>query len=114
MKKYTEKRPWGQFEQFTYNEKSTVKIITVKAKQRLSLQYHKHRKEFWRFLDNSARVTIGKKTFKVKKDQEVSIPTKTAHRVEAFGKPVRFLEIAYGNFDENDNIRMEDDYGRVK
>jgi len=114
MKKYTEKRPWGQFEQFTHNEKTTVKIITVNQKQRLSLQYHKKRKEFWRFLDNPARVTIGKKTIKVKAGSEVVIKRGTLHTVEALNKPVKFLEIAFGNFDENDIIRVEDRYGRVK
>lgn len=113
MKKYIEKRPWGQFQQFTHNEKSTVKIIKIKPKQRLSLQYHKNRKEFWKFLDNPAKVTIGKRTIKVKKGQEIIIPKKTAHRVQALDKPVNFLEIALGNFDENDNTRLEDDYGRV-
>ena len=29
--KYVEERPWGKFEQYTHNEVSTVKIITVKA-----------------------------------------------------------------------------------
>ncbi len=113
MKKYIEKRPWGKFEQFTHNEKSTVKIITINPKQKLSLQYHNKRKEFWRFLDNSAKVTIGKKTIKVKEGDEVIIPKRTLHSVEALNKPVRFLEIAFGNFDEDDIIRVEDKYGRV-
>ena len=47
MKKYKEKRPWGGFEQFTINEKSTVKILTLLPRQKFSLQYHKKRKEFW-------------------------------------------------------------------
>lgn len=113
MKRYVEKRPWGKFEQFTHNEKTTVKIITVNPKQKLSLQYHNHRKEFWRFLDNPAKVTIGKKTIKVKKDQEVLIKKRIMHTVEALGKPVRFLEISFGNFDENDIVRIKDKYGRA-
>ena len=114
MKKtYTENRPWGKFEQFTLNEKTTVKIITIKPKKRLSLQVHKNRAEFWRFLDNPAKVTVGNKTFRVKKDQEVYVPKKTKHRIEAFSKPVRFLEITFGKFEEKDNTRLEDDFGRV-
>lgn len=113
MKKYIEKRPWGKFERFTDNEKSTVKIITVNPRQKLSLQYHKYRQEFWRFLDNPAKVTLGKRTIRVKKDQEIIVPKKTLHRVEALGKPVRFLEIAIGKFKENDIVRIEDKYGRV-
>ena len=106
MKKYIEKRPWGKFEQFTHNESSTVKIITINPKQKLSLQYHNKRKEFWRFLDNPAKITIGKKTIKVKKGDEITIPKKTLHTVEALNKPVRFLEIAEGNFNENDIVRI--------
>lgn len=114
MKRYEEKRPWGKFERFTLNEISTVKIITVKPRQKLSVQYHHKREEFWRFLDNPARVTLGKKTFKVKIGDEVVIPKKAIHTVEALSKPVRFLEIAFGKFDENDIVRLEDRYGRVK
>lgn len=114
MKKYGEKRPWGGFEQFTHNEKSTVKILTIKPRERLSLQYHKKRKEFWRVLDGSVKVTVGKKIFTAKKGDEVIIPKKTQHRAQAFSKPVRILEIALGDFDESDNVRIEDDYGRVK
>jgi len=113
MKRQKEVRPWGQFVRFTLNEVSTVKIITVKPKQKLSVQYHHKRREFWRFLDNPAKVTIGNKTFVVKKDDEVIIPRKTIHSVEALSKPVRFLEIAFGEFDEKDIVRVEDRYGRV-
>ena len=112
MKKYSEKRPWGSFERFTLNEISTVKILTIKPKQKFSLQYHKKRREFWRFLDNPAKVTLGKKTFRVKKEDEIFIPAKTNHRIEAYSKPVRVLEISFGKFDEKDIKRIEDAYGR--
>ncbi|MBS3077772.1 phosphomannose isomerase type II C-terminal cupin domain [Candidatus Pacearchaeota archaeon] len=113
MKRQKEVRPWGQFERFTLNEISTVKIITVKPRQKLSVQYHRKREEFWKFLDNPAKVTIGKKVFRVKQGDEVVIPKNTVHSVEALSKPVRFLEIAFGKFSENDIVRLEDKYGRV-
>ena len=113
MKKINEKRPWGGFEQFTLNEISTVKILTIKPKQKFSLQYHNNRKEFWRFLDNPAKVTLGKKIFKVKKGDEIVIPKKTNHRIEAYSKTVRVLEISFGKFNEKDIVRLEDKYGRV-
>src|SRR3989344_7334373 len=102
MKKHFEKRPWGGFERFTLNEKSTVKILTIKPKQKFSLQLHNNRKEFWKFLDNPAKVTIGKKTFRVKKGDEVIVQKKTPHRIEALSKAVKILEISFGNFDERD------------
>lgn len=114
LKKYlTEKRPWGGFERFTLNEKTTVKILTIKPKQKFSLQYHKNRKEFWKFLDNPAKITLGKKTFKAKKGDEFLVPKKTNHRIEAYSKPVRVLEISFDKFDEKDIVRLEDKYGRI-
>ncbi len=113
MKKHKEKRPWGGFERFTSNEKSTVKILTIKPKQEFSLQYHKKRKEFWRFLDNPAEVTLGKKIIKAKKGDEFFIMRGIMHRIKAFSKEVNVLEIAFGSFDENDVIRVEDRYGRA-
>ena len=113
MKKEMVKKPWGKFEQFTLNEMTTVKIHTVKPKQKLSLQYHNNREEFWKFLDNPAKVTIGKKTFKVGGGDEVFIKKRQIHRVQALSKPVRMLEIAFGKFDENDIVRLEDAYGRI-
>ena len=112
MKKYSEKREWGGFERFTLNELSTVKIITVNPKKRFSLQYHINRKELWKFLDNPAKVTIGKRTFKAKKGDEITINKKTLHRVEAFSRPVRILEISFGKFSEKDIKRIKDDFGR--
>jgi len=112
VKKYSEKRPWGGFERFTFNEISTVKILTIKPRQEFSLQSHKKRQEFWRFLDNPAKVTIGNKTIKVKKGDEISISKGKKHRIEAYSKPVKVLEIAFGKFDEGDIKRFEDTYGR--
>ncbi len=109
---YIDKRPWGNFEQFTFNEISTVKIITVKSKKRLSLQKHKHREEFWKFLDNPVKVTVGTKTWIAKKDEEIFIPKNTLHRLEGLSKDGRVLEIALGKFNEEDIERIEDDYGR--
>lgn len=114
MKKYKEKRPWGGFEQFTLNEISTVKILTVKPKKRLSLQKHKARKEFWRVLDNKVKVTIGDKEIVGKKGDEFMIDKNTNHRLEGLDQEGHILEIAFGKFDEKDIIRIEDDFGRVK
>jgi len=96
MKKKVMKKPWGKFEQFTLNEKTTVKVHTVKPGKRLSLQRHKHRTEMWRFLDNPARVTLGKKMFRVKKGDEIFIKKLQFHRIEALSKPIQVLEINWG------------------
>lgn len=107
------KKPWGGFETFTKNEKSTVKILIIKPGQMISLQKHNNRKEFWKILENSAKVTIGKKIVKLKKGDTIAIKKNTFHRIEALSKEVRVLEISFGKFDEKDIIRYEDKYGRV-
>jgi len=110
--KYTEERPWGNFERFTLNEKSTVKIITVKAGEAFSLQYHKEREEFWKVLSGEGVATIGNEKKEAKAGSEFFIPKGINHRMEGKGDIV-FLEIALGEFDEeNDIVRVEDKYGR--
>jgi mannose-6-phosphate isomerase-like protein (cupin superfamily) len=54
------KKPWGSFDQYDLNERSTVKILTINPGLSTSLQSHKHRKEFWVALDKGIHVQIGK------------------------------------------------------
>ncbi|MBU2576487.1 MAG: mannose-6-phosphate isomerase [Nanoarchaeota archaeon] len=105
------KRPWGDFKQFVLNEKCTVKILTVNPNQILSLQKHKKRKEQWYFL-TEGWVQLGNKKGKIKKGKIVNVPRMQAHRIIAKKKKVEVLEISYGTFDEKDEIRLEDVYGR--
>ena len=105
------KRPWGDFKQFALNEKCTVKILTVKPNQILSLQKHKNRVEQWYFL-TEGWVQLGTKKKKIKKGEIVNVRKMQAHRIFAKKKKVEILEICYGYFDEKDEIRLEDVYGR--
>ncbi|MEK6855349.1 MAG: phosphomannose isomerase type II C-terminal cupin domain [Nanoarchaeota archaeon] len=113
MKKYAEKRPWGGFERFTLNEKSSVKILSIKPGAKLSLQKHKHRSEFWKILDNSVRVSVGNRSWLAKKGEEIMVPKGALHRIEGYLRLARILEISFGKFDENDVVRIKDIYGRV-
>jgi len=114
MKKYSEERPWGKFEQFTKNEPTTVKIITVKAGQSLSLQYHKKRSEFWRIVAGEGIITIDEREMPAKIGDEFSVDILEKHRIKAGQEgDLVILEIASGEFDEDDIVRLEDSYGRV-
>lgn len=106
-------KPWGFFRQYTHNELSTVKLICVKAGSRLSLQYHKNREEFWRVISGNPILVIGKNIIKASSGDEFFIAKEIKHRIEACNKDVYIMEISFGNFDENDIIRVEDDFGRV-
>ena len=106
-------RPWGEFERFTLNEKSTVKIITVKAGEAFSLQTHAHREEFWRVLNGSGTITVGEERREAKAGDDFYVKVGEKHRVEGGPEGVAFLEIALGEFDEGDIVRLEDKYGRA-
>lgn len=112
MKKYSEKRPWGKFEQFCHNEQVTVKIITVEPNSKLSLQYHHKRDEFWRVLSGSGQIILGEDKIDVKIDDEYFIPKTTKHRMMTGANKLEMLEISFGEFDENDIVRLADDYNR--
>ncbi len=108
-----EVRPWGNFERFTLNEQTTVKIITVEADQSISLQTHEHRDEFWRILSGSGTVVIDGIEREAKAGDQFFSKRGGKHRVEGGHHGLTFLEIAFGEFDEHDIIRLEDRYGRA-
>ncbi len=106
-------RPWGMFQRFTLNEKSTVKIITVNAGEELSLQQHAHRDEEWHMLSGSGTVIIGDKKIAVRPGEDFFVARGVEHRVAGGPHGLIFLEIALGDFDENDITRLQDRYGRT-
>jgi mannose-6-phosphate isomerase len=113
MKIYSEGRPWGRFEKFHENKSCTVKLIYVNANSRLSLQYHKKRSEFWKVIKGTAMVEIDEKRIVLGEGETITIPRQAKHRVLALKSECIILEISYGRFDENDIVRLEDDYQRV-
>lgn len=113
-KTYTEERPWGSFSRFTSNEASTVKIITIKPNESLSLQYHEKREEFWRVLSGEGEVVIGESATPALPGSEFFVGKGEKHRMSAGPQGLEVLEISFGEFDENDITRLEDVYGRIK
>lgn len=107
-------RPWGNFKQFAHNSPCTVSLMTVKPGQRLSLQSHKNRSELWIILDDGAIVQVGENVRKYKAGDEIWIPATEKHRLscEEGGKPVKVLEVAFGDWQQDDIERFEDDYNR--
>jgi len=110
---YEEQRPWGSFRQYTHNEPSTVKIINVKKGERNSLQAHKSRDEYWVIVNGAMLVTLGDEEHTGVIGDEFWVPAGTKHRFKGLGESNALLEISFGNFDEKDNQRFEDDYGRA-
>lgn len=108
-------RPWGKFRSYPHHEARSIKIITVHPGEALSLQYHSLRSEFWIVLDKGLEITVGEKSWQSKENEEIFIPKKTPHRLRCLGpKSARVMEIWIGDSDEEDIVRLEDDYGRER
>lgn len=110
---FTQIRPWGEFRQFTDGgEPVTVKIITIKAGEETSLQYHQKRSEFWVVLSGTPQIMIGEETKSAQKGDEFIVPVSVKHRLSAQSEDVEILEISSGEFSEDDIFRIKDKYGR--
>lgn len=108
-----EERPWGNFRQFTHNVLSTVKIITIKPNESLSLQSHIKRAEFWHVIKGNGVAHIDGKEYNIKEGDEFSVSIHAKHRLTSGFLGLQVLEIAIGDFDENDMVRYDDKYGRI-
>ncbi len=106
-------KPWGSFSQYAHNTECTVSLMTVNPGMRLSLQSHTGRAELWIVLDGGALVQLGDQAHEHKPGDEIWIPANTKHRLSCIGKqPVRVLEVAFGNWQQEDIRRYADDFQR--
>jgi len=106
-------RPWGSFKQYAFNQDCTVSLMTVLPGQRLSLQSHTGRAELWIVLDSGALVQVGDDIREYGAGAEIWIPANERHRLSCAGtEPVRVLEVAFGNWQQADITRYEDDFKR--
>ena len=111
----SDSRPWGRWEVVAVGDSYTVKRITVLPGERLSLQYHHHRSEHWTVVEGEAQVEIDASVHELGFGEHVFIPVGAKHRVRNGGHaPLVFIEVQVGDLlDENDIVRVSDDYGRL-
>jgi mannose-1-phosphate guanylyltransferase/mannose-6-phosphate isomerase len=105
-------RPWGSFKQYAFNENVPVSLMSVKPGQRLSLQSHTGRAELWIMLDDGGAVQVDDEIQHPEAGDEIWIPANSRHRLSSLGPTVRVLEVAFGNWQQADITRYEDDYAR--
>jgi len=112
-----EERPWGGFNIIGQNRSktTTIKVIYVNPHSRLSLQYHLKRSEDWTCLSGIVKAEVDGEITLLYRGDHLHVPAGTIHR---FGtglgdNEAQVLEVSYGDFDENDIVRISDDYGRV-
>jgi len=107
-------RPWGFFDSIDFGSEFQVKRILVEPGKKLSLQKHRHRAEHWIVVKGVAKITRGKETFHLKKNESTYIPKGQIHRLEnEKNTPLEIIEVQTGKYlGEDDIIRYEDDYQR--
>lgn len=115
-------KPWGWYEVLVEIEGATVKRLVINPGERLSKQYHQHRKEY--LIPHSGKGGVHLGIDKGPDAAEVTVffnkpvIVKPQHKHRIFASkdsdgPLVLIEVWQGEIlDENDNIRLEDDYGR--
>jgi mannose-1-phosphate guanylyltransferase/mannose-6-phosphate isomerase len=109
-------RPWGSYEGLAQAPRYLVKRIIVKPGASLSLQKHHHRAEHWVVVKGTARIVRGDETLLLSENQSTYIPLGVVHRLENPGCiDLELVEIQSGSYlGEDDIVRFEDYYGRLK
>lgn len=111
-------KPWGTYEVLHEEEGIKVKKITVKAGNRLSLQKHSRREEFWTIISGDPIVHKGfyskdLTSIQMHPSEMIHIDKEEVHRIQAVTNDVVFIETQKGDYlEEDDIVRIEDDYNR--
>ncbi|MCD7878569.1 MAG: mannose-1-phosphate guanylyltransferase/mannose-6-phosphate isomerase [Candidatus Gastranaerophilales bacterium] len=109
-------RPWGFYTCLNKGNGWLTKIITVSPGHKLSLQSHNYRSEHWVVLEGEAVIILEDNKYNLNKCESIDIPLKAKHSLQNHStSPLKILEVQKGEYiGEDDIIRYEDMYGRVK
>lgn len=109
-----DERPWGGWVLLS----AGFKVLVCVAGKRLSLQLHHRRSELWIIRSGVAHITLGVDDEMEERDlgsgsDPLLIKRETLHRLEARATNVVLIEMYFGEYQEDDLVRIEDDHGRV-
>lgn len=124
------KRDWGAMELLAHDELCSTRLLVIEAGNKLSFQRHLCRDELYVALDDNIGLKIAGflegvgnvdkydpqiQSLILERGDYVLIPRGVWHRPEASMDRVRILEIAFGVYDQvNDIERIGDEYGRER
>lgn len=108
-------RPWGWYVTTLQMPGYKTKVFSVKPGCRLSLQIHNHRKEMWSIVRGEGLCRVGNNIIQVSENSLISVPRGAKHRIENLSQENLIVsEVQIGDYVEEDDIlRLEDDYGRM-
>ena len=109
------RRPWGWYQTVDLGPRFRVKRIVVLPGKQLSLQRHHHRAEHWVVVSGTAEVTRDGEVLWYARTNSIYLPLGCMHRLKNPGRiPVEIVEVQTGAYlEEDDILRIEDDFGRV-
>lgn len=117
-KEHTE-RPWGAYRVLADaanggEQPVAVKILTISAGKRLSLQSHEQRMEEWTPLHPGLQAQIGDTVYDLEPFVTYRVGLGQLHRIINPGNvDGQIVEVMFGHYDEDDIERFEDDFGRA-
>jgi mannose-6-phosphate isomerase len=110
-------RPWGTYQVVAVGPGWQVKVLRVAPGARLSLQSHARRAERWTVVSGAADVVLGAgEATGLGAGATVAVPVKLPHRLcnRDPEEPLDVVEVQLGGYlAEDDEVRLEDDYGRL-
>lgn len=107
-------KPWGSYKILDQGEDFQVKRLEVEPGERLSLQAHEHRKEFWIIVQGKFEIRLGDEKDTYSSGDVIEIEPMQKHRPKCISEKNSILiEVQQGDYlVEDDIIRYDDDYGR--
>jgi mannose-1-phosphate guanylyltransferase/mannose-6-phosphate isomerase len=109
-------RPWGWYDSIEVGLHFQVKRLHVNPGAKLSLQMHHKRAEHWVVVSGTATAINGEEVLTLKEGDSTYIPIGTTHGLEnKTNEQLEIIEVQSGTYlGEDDIVRFEDVYGRVK
>jgi mannose-1-phosphate guanylyltransferase/mannose-6-phosphate isomerase len=109
-------RPWGWYDSIEMGVYFQVKRLHVNPGAKLSLQMHHKRAEHWIVVSGTATVINGEDILTLAEGESTYIPIGTTHSLEnKTNKQLEIIEVQSGVYlGEDDIVRFEDIYGRIK
>ena len=109
-----EYRPWGWFSVLKRGDNYCVKQLWIEPDKRISLQFHRHRTEDWVIVQGGGVITQGNLETECKAGDTFFIGIEQRHRVKGGEDGITIIEVQRGKCEEDDIVRLEDDFNRVE
>lgn len=109
-------KPWGNYTDIHRSKEVCLKTISVFPNSRPSLQIHENRDEIWVIQQGNALVTLDGSEFEANQGDIIRVSRGQKHRIKNLSdsEVLVFIELQIGICEEEDIVRLEDDYSRTE